>query len=138
MLYISLREVLIRNKRGTHDQIIPANTPTFVAPPLHEAAYAAGCAPCDAAGKVVQPGQDTQEDEDPEVANYAHRVLHPEEDVPAYTTDDVKEAVEALIARNNKADFGVTGRPKVGAVAKLLGHKPSADELDQAWNLVVG
>ena len=56
MYYLSLREVLIRNTPGTHDQIIPANVPTFVCPPLHDAANAAGCVPCEEDGSLVQPG----------------------------------------------------------------------------------
>ena len=119
MLYLSLREVFIRNLSGTHDQIIPAGTPTLVIPALYDAANAAGCAPCDEAGNVVQPGVPSPEVE------------------PPYTILDITAVIEQLIARNYKDDFNsATGRPKVQPVAKLLGHKPTAEEIATAWELV--
>ena len=132
MLYLSLREVLIRNASGTHDQLIPAGEPTLVIPLLYDAANAAGCVPCDEAGNVVQPGKT------PDKAGVQPEVESEEEasGVIGYTIGDVKAAVEAVIARNNKADFGATGRPKVGPVATILGHKPTADEITDAWNRV--
>jgi hypothetical protein len=133
MLYLSLREVLIRNASGTHDQIVPADEPTFVIPLLHDAANAAGCVPCDEDGNVVRPGKTPDKAGAPAPAAETADV-----GVIGYTIEDVVAAVEGVIAQNNKTDFGVTGRPKVGPVAKLLGHKPSADEIDQAWNLVQG
>ena len=129
MLYLSLREVFIRNIAGSHDQIIPAGTPTFVCPPLHKAANASGCVPCDEKGNVLQPGAPVPS---PKVS-----APSPEPEVTGYTIEDVKSVVEQLIATNNKTDFNATtGKPKVAPVAKLLGHKPSVEEIDQAWDLV--
>jgi len=136
MLYLSLREVFIRNLSGTHDQIIPAGTPTLVIPALYDAANAAGCAPCDEAGHVIQPGVPSPEVVAPEV-----EVPGPEVEVegaePPYTILDITAVIEQLIARNYKDDFNsATGRPKVQPVAKLLGHKPTAEEIATAWELV--
>lgn len=130
MLYLSLREVFIRNIPGTHDQIVPANVPTLVIPKLYDAANAAGCVPCDESGVVLQLGEVPS----PEVV-----VPEPEVQVPGpeYTILEITGVIEQLIARNNTDDFnGATGRPKVAAVAKLLGHKPTADEIATAWELV--
>ena len=134
MLYLSLREVLIRNESGTHDMIMPAGVPTFVSPVLQAAAGGAGCVPCDADGNIggLKNTPDKADAPAPVVEETA------EVGVIGYTIEEVVAAVEGVIAKNNKADFGVSGRPKVGPVAKLLGHKPSADEIDQAWNLVQG
>ena len=129
MLYISLREVFIRNESGTHDQRIPASVPTYVAPKLYDAANAAGCVPCDKEGNVVQPGS--------EVPSTEVEVPSTKDEVTGYTIEDVKGVVEQLIATNNKADFNATtGKPKVAPVAKLLGHKPTVAEIDAAWAMV--
>ena len=133
MLYLSLREVLIRNESGTHDMIMPAGVPTYVSPILRAAAGGAGCVPCDEDGSISVPGKTPDKAGAPAPAAETADV-----GVIGYTIEDVVAAIEGVIAQNNKTDFGVTGRPKVGPVAKLLGHKPSADEIDQAWNLVQG
>ena len=132
MLYLSLREVFIRNIPGTHDQIVPANVPTLVIPVLYDAANAAGCVPCDEKGVVLQLGEVPS----PEIV-VPSPAVEVEEVEPLYTILDITGVIEQLIARNNTDDFnGATGRPKVAAVAKLLGHKPTADEIATAWELV--
>ena len=129
--YLSLRDVLIRNVSGSHDQRVPANTPTPVVEVLHSAALAAGCVPC------AEDGALGPEAAVPRTKAEVEPDVKPDEsDAPAYTLDDVKGCIEELIARNTRTDFNATGRPKVNAVAKLLGFKPSADEINQAWERV--
>ena len=136
MYYISLRDILIRNTSGTHDQTIPANVPTFVVPKLYDAANAAGCVPCDDKGTIVASGAAAAPVSPEPVIGTGQQEPVELEPVIGYTISDVVEAVESVIAKNNKSDFGVTGRPKVAPVAKYLGHKPTAEELDEAWELV--
>jgi hypothetical protein len=98
---------------------------------LHSAALAAGCVPCAGDGAPGSPAAVPSTKTEVESG-----VKADESDAPAYTLDDVKGCIEELIARNTRTDFNATGRPKVNAVAKLLGFKPSADEINQAWELV--
>ena len=136
MHYISLRQILIRNEAGTHDQIVPANAPTLVIPKLYDAANAAGCVPCDEQGTIKATGAAAPVSPAPVVGTGNLEEPEPKAPVVGYTQQDVVDAVEAVIANNNKSDFGVTGRPKVAPVAKYLGHKPTAEELEAAWESV--
>lgn len=146
MFFLSLRNVMIRNATGTHDQRVRANTPTFVAVPLHDAAHAAGCVPCDEKGVVIQP--DAPEARPPVVQPPvaaaptdglqadpapAPESPAPAEEVVGYTEADLVSVMTDLVAANEKDNFSPNGRPKVAAVAKLLGHKPTLGEVEAAW-----
>lgn len=141
MYFLSLRKVFIRNEAGTHDMWVPANRPTFIVPKLHQAAMAVGCVQCDEKGVVHQPEEESHPPMVDTPAPVAPPVesnleVDPDEGTVGYSQDDVVAAVEALIARNNKADFSPSGRPKVGAVSAVVGSKISLQEIEAAWQEV--
>lgn len=136
MYFLSLKDVLIRTKSGSHDARIPANTPTFLVETLHEAAAAGGCVPCDAEGKVIS----YEEAEKVAAAAPAEVAAEPVEEAPAEEApaepDAVVSAVQAVLARNKASDFLASGRPSSASVAKELGYKVSSEEIDAAWQAV--
>lgn len=51
---------------------------------------------------------------------------------PLQRKADLKAAVVAIKARNQRDDFGATGNPKVAAVEKFLGWRASGKEIEVA------
>lgn len=88
------------------------DVPTMVPAPLHAAVIAIGAVLHE--GEVAQEAKTTEPDGDKRA-------------------DDILAAIEVLVDRNERTDFGANGRPQVSALALLLGWKPNAAEVAALW-----
>lgn len=53
--------------------------------------------------------------------------------IKPYSEPEAVEDIKHIFEQLGEDDFTKQGRPKVAAVAKLLGHDVSAEELEEAW-----
>lgn len=58
-------------------------------------------------------------------------------DLPPPRDEVIRNAVEALVARNDAGDFTTNGRPRKPVLERLVGFPLSSDELDSAYQQVM-
>lgn len=87
--------------------------PTLVPKALHDAVMAIGALP-----------------EDPDAVETKTESSAPE---GAKREEEILTAIEVMVDRNERTDFGANGRPAIGPLSVLLGWKPSAAEVAALW-----
>lgn len=111
----ALREIRIVTLQGD-SAIVPARTPKEIPQRLVEAALNAGCALCDADGKILL------DDVGPPKVDA--------DDIPFLNVEDrkdstkrkavIKMAIQHVYKRNDKADFKADGLPRNSAIETLV------------------
>ena len=118
--FISLRDVRLSSKTG-HVALMTANVARTLPQELHMEARTNGCVPVTEA-KVIADSQEKQE---------------PTEEQKRISQDranDIKSAIELLIASNDPAHFNAHNKPKVKSVEEIVGYDVSAPEVREVFN----
>ena len=119
MKFVSINGARLVSKTGMHIVDFPRGVAKEIPKFLEQDAYACGCVPADLV-----------------VLNAVNPAAAPVETNPVEPVDhtaELRDAFTQLLATNNKADFAPSGRPRLGAVKKLVKFDVASADIDAAW-----
>lgn len=122
--FTSKRDIILFHREAIQRVLVEAGVPTHVPKALHSVALEKGLEPCDANGKPLGNAADLVED--------PPKVLLAPEDADEREAA-IKEAMKAIVARNDASDFTSGGTPSSTAVTAAVGWKVDQKENRKVW-----
>ena len=108
--------------------VIKAKVPTWVPDPALKFCIEKGCVQCDEQG-VIRFDVDVQ---DVPEATGVPTMTDGDKDDKAKRAEAILAAVEYLVTAGKKEDFRADNTPKKAAIERLVGFKPTEDEVQSA------